>query len=207
MEARCHLHRFYYPSTAAGQKPHLTPFHRRDSNPKNERKQPCLVRLLASLPETRKASPNHAPRYHRRHRTAWNVLTLTLTALSLSMATTLQYQTAQALPRVALLGHKGKPKSRALLLARIISSSSKRKQNGTTPTTRIARCPRAIHHLLASAGPSIVLIRTKMEEQPSQDIPQGGQESERIMHPPEEENSQEPFQRLHSSQDRLLQLW
>jgi len=161
--------------------------------------------LLASLPGTRKASPNHAPRYHRRHRTAWNVLTLTLTALSLSMATTLQYQTAQALPRVALLGHKGKPKSRALLLARIIISSSKRKQNGTTPTTRIARCPRAIHHLLASAGPSIDLIRTKIE-QPSQDIP-NGQESERIMHPPEEENSQEPFQRLHSSQDRLLQLW
>ena len=85
------------------------------------------------------------------------------------------------------------------------SSAAREKQNGTTPTTRIARCPRAIHHLLASAGPSIDLIRTKIE-QPSQDIP-NGQESERIMHPPEEENSQEPFQRLHSSQDRLLQLW
>ena len=49
------------PSPTAGQKPHLTPFYeyRRDSNPKNERKQQCLARLLASLPET-----------------AWNVLTL-----------------------------------------------------------------------------------------------------------------------------------
>ena len=37
---------FYYPSTAAGQKPHLTPLRRRDSNRKNERKQPCLARSM-----------------------------------------------------------------------------------------------------------------------------------------------------------------
>jgi len=109
---------------------------------------------------------------------------------------------------VTLLGHKGKPKSWALLLAKNHhqQQQEKTKESGTTPTTRIARCPRGIYHLSAAAGPSIVLTRTKMEEQPSQDIPHGGQESERIMHPPEEENPQEPFQRLHSSQDRLLQL-
>jgi len=55
---------------------------------------------------------------------------------------------------------------------------------------------------IGSAGPSIALIRTKIEVAAiTRYSPHG------LMRPPEEENSHEPFQRLHSSHDRLLQLW
>ena len=158
-------------SRATKKKPHFTPFHRRDSTPtqRTKEKQPCLARLLASLPETsRKASPKM-----KRHAHAiivvvigaplgWNVLTLT--APSLSMATRLEYQTAQGRPRVTLLVHKGKKNPNhgrcSCSSPRIIHhhhqqqyQQEKTKRNNPNNQDRKMPTGHPIHHLLTSARP------------------------------------------------------